>query len=52
MEANRAAKNAPQQALHAGRVGALDELSKALETALQPHRDRERDLDHDDGLGL
>jgi hypothetical protein len=52
VEANRAAKNAPQQALHAGRVGALDELSKALETALQPHRDRERDLDHDDGLGL
>lgn len=53
VEANRAAKNAPQQALHAGRVGALDELSKALETALKPHRERERqrDIDHGDDFG-
>ncbi len=52
VEAHRAAKKAPEREMHARRVGALDDLSKALETALQPHRRQERDLDYDDGLGL
>lgn len=53
VEARRAAQKAPEQALHAGRVGAIEELSKALETALKPHRERERqrDIDHGDDFG-
>ena len=53
VEAQRAAKNAPQQAQAQSRVDGIAELSKALETALQPHRERERqrDIDHGHDFG-
>lgn len=46
------AKNAPEREKAAGRCEGLDEVSKRLEGALKPHRDREREEERNNDHGM